>query len=168
MSVLTELAERLQDSQIGDAIAESRYLFPIFEGTHLLSLSFSVGLIILTDLRLMGLILRHVPVTEVLRQLRPYALGGFVVVFLSGGLVFWSEAATVMASPLWTIKMVLVALGGLNALYFELVIAKRADLDGNPEVLPRSVKCAGLASMSIWMLVIICGRLLAYIPRWGG
>ncbi len=167
MTSLHELAQALQDSRIGDAIAESRYMFPIFEGTHLLSLVFSVGLIFLTDLRLIGVFWRQVPLTEVLHQLRPYILGGFAVLFVSGGLVFWSEAATIMASPLWSIKMVLVAAGGLNALYFELVIAKRREVAENHPVLPSSVRYAGLASMTIWTLVIICGRLLAYVPRWG-
>ncbi len=167
MLSIHELAQALQDSKFGDTIAESRYLYPIFEGTHLLSLSLSVGLIFLTDLRLIGVFWRHVPVTAVLHQLRPFILSGFAVLFISGGLVFCSEAATIMASPLWTLKMVLVALGGLNALYFEFVIAKRPEVVENHPVLPRSVKYAGFASLTIWTLVIMCGRLLAYVPRAG-
>jgi hypothetical protein len=165
MSTFADLAERLQDAGLGPVIAESRYLWPIIEGTHLLSLSVSVGLIVLTDLRLIGVFLPRVPVTVVLRALRPYVLLGFALTFLSGGLVFWSEAATVIESPLWTIKLLLIALGGLNALYFELVIGKRPDVVANRNPLPRSVRYAGMASMTIWTLVIICGRLLAYMPR---
>jgi hypothetical protein len=165
VSNLVALAESIEQSQIGTAIAESRYWWPIFEGTHLLSLSISFGLIFVTDLRLLGLWLRRVPVTDVLHQLRPYVLGGFALTFLSGGLVFWSEAATVVVSPLWTIKILLILLGGLNALYFEFVIAKRPEVVDNRTPLPLSVRYAGLASMTIWTVVIICGRLLAYLPR---
>jgi hypothetical protein len=166
MSSISQLAQALQDSRLGDSIAESRYLFPILEGTHLLSLSLSVGLIFLTDLRLIGVFWRHVPIGTVLYQLRPFILSGFALLFLSGGLVFCSEAATIMASPLWSLKMALVALGGLNALYFEFVIARRPEVVQNHPVLPRGVKYAGLASLTIWTLVIVCGRLLAYVPRW--
>jgi uncharacterized protein DUF6644 len=165
VSSLVAFAESIEQSKIGTAIAESRYWWPIFEGTHLLSLSISFGLIFVTDLRLLGLWLRRVPVTDVLHQLRPYVLGGFVLTFLSGGLVFWSEAATVVVSPLWTVKIVLILLGGLNALYFEFVIAKRPEVVDNCTPLPASVRYAGLASMTIWTVVIICGRLLAYLPR---
>jgi hypothetical protein len=28
------------------------------------------------------------------------------------------------------------------------------------------VKLAGLASLTIWTLVVICGRLIAYLPHW--
>ncbi len=165
MSTIADLAERLQDTGLGPVIAESRYLWPIIEGTHLLSLSVSAGLIILTDLRLIGAFLPRVPVTVVLRALRPYVLAGFTLTFLSGFVVFWSEAAVVIESPLWTLKLLLIALGGLNALYFELVIGKRPEVLANRTPLPRSVRYAGLASMTIWTLVIICGRLLAYVPR---
>ena len=165
MGTIAALAERLQDTGLGPVIAESRYLWPVFEGTHLLSLSVSAGLIMLTDLRLIGVFLPQVPVIVVLRALRPYVLLGFALTFLSGALVFWSEAATVIESPLWTVKLLLIALGGLNALYFELVIGKRPEVVANSTPLPRAVRYAGLASMTIWTLVILCGRLLAYVPR---
>jgi hypothetical protein len=165
MPSLVSIAEQIEQSSIGTAIAESRYWWPILEGTHLLSLAISFGLIFLTDLRLTGLILRQVPVTDVLQQLRPYVLSGFALTFLSGGLVFWSEAATVIVSPLWSLKCLLIVLGGLNALYFEFVIARRAEVVENRVPLPSSVRFAGLASMAIWSVVIVCGRLLAYLPR---
>jgi hypothetical protein len=161
---IIEAAEYIEQSRVGVAIAESRYWWPVFEGTHLLSLSVSFGLILLTDLRLVGVFLRQVPVTDVLHQLRPYVLTGFALTFLSGGLVFWSEAAKVVASPLWTVKCLLIALGGLNALYFEFVIARRPEVIENRAPLPSSVRYAGFASISIWVVVIICGRLLAYLP----
>jgi predicted outer membrane lipoprotein len=63
------------------------------------------------------------------------------------------------------LKLLLIAFGGLNALYFEFVIARRPEVLENRTPLPRSVRNAGLASIAIWTLVIVCGRLLAYIPH---
>ena len=131
---------------------------------HLIALSVSVGLIFLTDLRLMGLFLRQIPVADVLHGLRPYVLCGFALVFISGGLLFWAEAAEVIASPAWVFKFVFIGLAGLNALYFELVIARRPGaLSPDRATLPPGVKYAGAASLAIWTLVIICGRLIAYL-----
>jgi hypothetical protein len=164
MITIAAITEAIEATTIGTALAESRYAFPIIEGTHLIALSVSVGLIFLTDLRLMGVILRQVPVTSVLHGLRPYVLSGFALVFLSGGLLFWAEAATVSKSPAWIFKFAFLALAGLNALYFEFVIARRAGALTSRTTLPRSVRLAGLASLAIWTLVIICGRLIAYLP----
>jgi hypothetical protein len=33
-------------------------------------------------------------------------------------------------------------------------------------VLPGGARFAGYASLVLWTLVIICGRLIAYIPHW--
>lgn len=162
MTTLAAIATAIESTSIGTAIAESRYAFPIIEGTHLIALSVSVGLIFLTDLRLMGLFLRQVPAAAVLHGLRPYVLCGFALVFLSGGLLFWAEAAEVIASPAWVFKFAFIGLAGLNALYFEFVIARRP---GALASLSRGVKLAGLASLTIWTLVVICGRLIAYLPH---
>lgn len=166
MSALIELAEGIQGSAFGTALAESTYAFPIIEGIHLIGLSISVGLIVLTDLRLIGVFLRHVPVTEVLHGLRPFVLGGFAAIFASGALLFWSEAATVVASPPFPFKLAFILLGGLNALYFEFVLARQPAVVENRPLLPRNVRLAGFASILLWTLVIVCGRLIPYIPQW--
>jgi hypothetical protein len=167
MSTLYALAEQLEASAIGVAIAESRYAYPIIEGIHLIGLSISVGLIFLTDLRLMNLFMTRVPVIDVLRHLRPYVIGGFIAVFVSGGLLFWSAAARMLDSPAFVAKMAFMVLAGINALYFELVIAQRSPVQESHKVLPSSVRYAGIASFGLWTLVVVCGRLIPYLPSWG-
>ena len=166
MSTLLTFADSIEQSRIGAALAESRYAFPVIEGVHLIGLSISVGLIFLTDLRLLGVLFRRIPVTDVLRHLRPYVLAGFALVFLSGGLLFWSEASTLLESPAFPFKMLFMTLAGVNALYFELVLAKQPAVQENSATLPRNVKYAGAASLVLWTLVVICGRLIPYLPRW--
>ena len=161
-----ELAQRIEDTPIGTALAESRYAFPIIEGVHLIVLSISVGLIFLTDLRLLGLVMRRVPVNDVLHHLRPYVLGGFAIVFVTGGLLFWAEAVAVVESPATPFKFAFMALAGLNAAYFEFVTARQSKLTENLAVLPRAARVAGLTSIALWILVIVFGRLIAYIPHW--
>lgn len=165
MSTLAAFAQALEDSSVGSAIAGSRFLFPIIEGTHLISLSLAIGLIFLTDLRLIGVFLRQVPLEDLLRQLRPYVLTGIVLVFVSGVLLVWAEATSVIFAPTFPIKMVLIALGGINALYFEFVTARRPEVRADPAKPPRSARAAGWISLSVWTLVIICGRLIAYMPN---
>lgn len=163
---LYALAERIESSAVGVAIAESRYLFAIIEGIHLIGLAAAVGLLFIIDLRLVGVFLRTVPVTDLLRQLRPWMLAGFGVIFLTGGLLFWSSAARQLDSPAFVIKMGLVVLGGLNALYFELVSARTPALRENHASLPARIRFAGAASLTIWTLTIAAGRLIPYLPNW--
>lgn len=164
MSSIVEIAQGIQYSDVGVALAESQYAFPVIEGIHLIGLAVSVGLIFLTDLRLIGVFLRNVPITDVLHQLRPWVLGGFALTFVSGVLLFWSEAATVIVSPAFPVKFLFIVLAGLNALYFEFKLARQAPVVENHAVVPAGVKFAGLASITLWTLVIIAGRLIPYLP----
>ena len=165
MTGLLELAQRLQDSAIGTAIAESRYAFPIIEGLHLVGLSVSVGLIFLTDLRLLGVLFREVPLTDILRNLRPYVLSGFALVFVTGALLVWGEAVAFVQSPATPFKFVFMLLAGANAVYFEFVIAPRQVRRAPSAPLSGGVRLAGAASLGLWTLVITFGRLIAYMPN---
>lgn len=158
--------ESVEASRIGLAIAESRYAFLVIEGIHLIGLSVAVGLIAFTDLRLMGLILRDVPAKQVVRQLRPWVIGGFTIIMISGGLLFWSAAARVIESPAFPIKVALIFLAMANVVWFEFFVSKRPPMRGDPAGLPRGARLAGFASLSLWSLVIIFGRLIAYLPHW--
>ena len=167
MPAIIEIAQQLQDTQFGTALAESRYAFPIVEGIHLIGLSLSVGLISLIDLRLTGLFLRNIAVDEILRSLRPWVLWGFVLTFASGIALFTSEAATIIVSPIFPYKMAFVVLAGINALYFELRLHRwrsKSPAAENREP-PSSIRVAGWTSLGLWALVVASGRLLPYIPH---
>jgi hypothetical protein len=164
LSFLLPLAERLEQTQLGIGIAESRYLFPVIEGVHLIGLSVAVGLLFITDLRLAGVLLKRIPAVVVLKQLRPWVLGGFAVILISGGLLFMAEASSVLTNPAFAFKLLFIAIAAVNAAYFEFVIARRPGaLDGSAGV-PPGVRFAGVASLTLWTLVIICGRLIPYLP----
>ncbi len=181
MSIALTLAEAAEATWLGQHIAESTVLFPALEGVHLLSLSLSVGMIALVDLRLLGWLLRDVPAAAVHRQLRPWALSGFVLVFASGGLLFFGEATTLVNSPAFPFKLLFIVLAGLNALYFERRLAWHLDapdaLAASPtpvaqpahatavSALPASVRAAAAASLLLWVAVVVCGRLIPYLPH---
>ncbi len=133
---------------------------------HLIGLTIAVGLLFVIDLRLIGVLLRSVPVAQLLHQLRPWVFSGFGLIFVTGGLLFCSSATEQLDSPPFAIKMALVVAGGLNALYFELVSANSPAVRDNHAVLPRKIRYAGAASLAIWTLVIVMGRMIAYMPHW--
>jgi hypothetical protein len=145
-----QIFEAIQASSIGTAIRQSLVVFPVVETVHVVSLSLSVGLILISDLRLIGAALTDVGIAEVMRPLRRWMLTGFALMFASGGLLFWAEAAKCYRSGAFRLKMLFLILAGLNALIFE-VGAKR------------SPRIAGWASLACWCGVIVCGRWTAYV-----
>ena len=144
------------------AIRESTLLYPFIETTHVLMLCLFLGMIALVDLRLLGVGLRGVPVSEVAGRLLPWALAGFVFMAISGLLLFYSGPVRASANIFFRIKMVMIALTGINAVLFHFTIYRRvADWDCDPTP-PLRARLAGFCSLLLWSGVVICGRMQAY------
>jgi hypothetical protein len=115
MSILS-ICQSIQESSIGMQLRESTYLWPGIEALHVLCLALSVGTITLVDLRLMGFLMRDESVTDIIEQTRPLTIAGFVTAFVTGALLFWSEAGKLYPSYSFRIKLACIVLPGLNAL----------------------------------------------------
>jgi len=152
----------MQVSDIGTGIRESIWAFPIIEATHVLALALSVGVLIWFDLRLMGWGMRHQPISQVHRQVMPIATVGFVIMFVTGILLFWSEAEKCYLSGFFRAKLVFLLAAGINAAVFELGTKKTIeDWDKYP-IPPARARMAGLISIISWTAVIAAGRATAY------
>jgi hypothetical protein len=87
---LLPLMEWLAATPWSVALRESLYMYPLTESTHVLALSLFVGLTIMLDLRLLGLTLRNVPVSEMLDRVLPWTKAGFVVMIVTGVMLFYA------------------------------------------------------------------------------
>ena len=144
------------------AIRESLMVYPLVESAHVLSLCLFLGLLALLDLRLLGFGLRGVPVSEIAGRLLPIALAGFALMVISGGLLFYSGPLRAYNNIFFRVKMVMIALAGLNAFLFHVTIYRRiADWDRDP-VPPLRARLAGFFSLLLWCGVVVSGRMQAY------
>ncbi|HEY3825793.1 MAG TPA: DUF6644 family protein [Bryobacteraceae bacterium] len=159
---LFEICQWIQDSSVGTSIRESTYVFPLVEATHVIGLAISVGTITIVDLRLIGAVMKKEPVTDVIEQLQPYTLTGFAAMFISGILLFWSEAARLYPSYSYRTKFVFLFLLGVNALYFHSKTYKSVHRWNNDAITPFGARMAGWIGITFWAVVIFMGRWTAY------
>lgn len=159
----TAFFQILHDSQIGTDLRESLYMYPLVEGAHLLSLALSFGLILFTDLRLIGVFFREIPVGLVLKQLRPWMIGGFVITFVTGFLLVAADGPRLLSIPVFPLKLLLVVLAGVNALWFELKFGRHLSQLAAPTQVPTGAKMVGWVSLFSWSAVVVCGRLIPYL-----
>lgn len=134
-------------------IASHPWLYPALEATHIVGIALLLGSLALVELRLWGF-----AAALPLRPLARFGLGlsgvGFCVAASSGLLMFGSQPAELVANPPFLAKLALLAAAGLNALAFHL----RGGLDKADGV----ARLQALASLGLWLAVIICGRWIAY------
>lgn len=114
-----------------------------------------VGGIGLLDLRLLGYG-RGMDAAALGRAVTPIAVAGFAVMAVSGALLFVADARALVASPLFLAKLVLVLLAGLNAAAFRLAWPELASA-----VRP-AARLMAAGSLTLWVSVVILGRLIAY------
>lgn len=162
MPFLQHLCQLLYDSRIGTAIRESDNAFPIIESVHVLGITLLAGTIAVLDLRMLGVILREIPVRRIARAVLPLTWSGFIVMFISGFLLFWSEAAKNYTNPAFRIKLVLLILAGLNPLIFHTGVYRRAQEWELAAVAPWRARVAAIVSLTLWSGIIVAGRAIAY------
>jgi len=160
---IQSVSQVLSDSELGTSIRESVYVYPFLEAFHLIGLAFSVGLILFVDLRLVGVFLRGVPVTDILRPLRPWLLVGFVVTIVTGVLLFISDAARIILIWIFPLKLLFILLAGINAIWFEHRWGKRVGEWESRPAIPKQVRLAGWTSLALWSAVVVAGRLIPYL-----
>ena len=152
----------MQDTSIGTQIRESVWTFPILEGTHLLTITISVGTLLVMDLRLAGLLFTRRRVSEITNAVMPISLVGFVVMFITGVFLFLSQAVKAYNSVYFKLKILFLLLAGINALVFELTMRRTVHAWDADPVPPFRARLAGISGMILWASVIAAGRTMAY------
>jgi Family of unknown function (DUF6644) len=155
---LFDWCQWLQHTPLATAINESLWLFPLIEGSHILALPISVGMIVIFDLRLLGLAMGSKVTNEFLRWSR----FGFAVMLITGVFLFITQAEKAYGNAFFRTKLILLLVLGINAAFYQLIFYPRMsqwDLDGKTPAGARF--CAGL-SLIVWIAVIVCGRTMAY------
>ena len=162
------LWQALADTPWATAIRESEVVFPALESVHVLSLTLVAGTIAVVDLRVLGLVLRAMPAAEIERRVTPTTWAGFTLMAITGGLLLASEADDLQHNPAFLAKVGLLALAGLNVLFFHAVARPRL-LAAPPEgPAPTAARLSAGASLVIWGSVIVAGRGIAYFHHHGG
>jgi hypothetical protein len=143
-------------------IRESALVYPVIMTLHLVAMAVFGGMILMTDLRLLGVAMMDQTVTEVVGNLRIPKRIGFCMVATCGLLMLGSEALKYYPNPYFWTKMTLLALVAIHALVFRPTVYNNTEeLDKSP-VLPTRAKVAASISLVLWVSLVCFGRLIAY------
>jgi hypothetical protein len=137
----------------------SVWAYPTVLFLHTIGIGFLVGTSMAVDLRILGFA-NGLPLST-LERFFPVMLFGFVTNALSGIILVMIDATTMLANPLFYIKIVLIAL----ALGSGMLIRRSIFSDPLAEQHAISLNCKLLASASLlfWVAAVTAGRLTAYI-----
>jgi len=152
----------LEQTPLATAISESVWLFPLIEGTHIMALPLSVGLMVMFDLRLLGLAFKNGSTARLMGDVVRWSKLGFAVMFTTGGLLFMTQAGKAYGNAFFRAKLIFLVMLGLNPLVYHAIFYSRmAEWDASGRT-PLGARLCGALSLVVWIGVIICGRTMAY------
>ncbi len=152
----------IEMSALGQAMRQWLWLYPAVETVHLVGVALLFGSIAVFDLRLLGLS-RSIPLRRLAAHVLPWTAASFALIVPSGLAMFVAHASELIQSPVFALKISLIFVAGTNAAAYHLATGRGAaqwDLDAMP---PPLVRASAAASLVLWISVIACGRLLAYV-----
>jgi hypothetical protein len=154
--------QRWSESSWSTGLHESRYAYDLIESVHVWALCLFFGLAVMFDFRLLGWSMRDVPVSEVARRLLPWTVFGFIIMVISGALLFSAIPLRSYMNIFFRTKMLLLVLAGMNVWIFHSGVFRRVsswDLAAKP---PRPARVAGALSLMLWVCIVLSGRMIAY------
>jgi hypothetical protein len=162
LMALRGLFETVNEFETSIALRESAYAFPWVVVSHVVSMSFFAGTILMMDLRLLGVGHMHTPFSQVQRRLFPWQMAGMALSTITGLTLVYGNPLNYYANIIFWTKMLAIGLAGLNALAFHFITEYTViDWDAG-KVPPFGAKLAGVLSILLWVNVIVAGRLIPY------
>ena len=147
---------------IAKAMRENLWLYPSVEIVHIVGFVMLVGSVVMFDLRVLGLS-KQVPVRGLARHLLPWSVAALVLIVPSGLMMFAAHASDFISNRAFQLKMGLLLAAGINAAIFHTGPYRSVGDWDVQAAAPVSARISVALSIAMWVSIIACGRLLAYL-----
>ena len=144
------------------ALHESLYLYTLIEATHVMGIMLFAGTIAMADLRLLGRAFTHTPVSEMTARILPWTVGGFILMAITGLLLFYAIPVRTFHSVWFRLKMALLVAAAINIWVFHRRVQRDRKEWDRGELPPLRVRVSAALSLCLWAGVIAAGRMIAY------
>lgn len=162
MSPGSRLLDALEQGGLAEAMRDSMWLYPAVETVHIVGFTILVGAVIMFDLRVLGLS-KRVPVRMLASHLLPWGATALVLIVPAGLLMFSSDAGNLVSNRAFVLKMLLLMLAGANAAAFHMGVFRTAPQWDHGVTAPLAARLHAAASLLIWLAIVTCGRMIAYL-----
>ncbi len=159
---LLQLAQFFAALEWSIGLHESIYTYAWIETTHVLTLAVFLGMLFIIDLRMLGILFRDVSAADLAARLDKPMMLGFVVMVITGFVLYYAIPVRTTQSIWFRIKVVLLIAAGVNAWLFRRRMLASADTWANDLSPPPDIRRGALRSLIFWAGVVFTGRAIAY------
>jgi uncharacterized membrane protein len=149
----------LNAAGIGMFVTSQPWMWPTCETLHFIGLSLLLGVVLIVDLRMLG-VMKNVPFAT-LHRLLPWGILGFGINLMTGMLFFLGAPDQYTRNTAFHWKIAMVLLAAANALYF--TVLDETWVLGAGDDAPLTAKVMAAAALFLWVGVMYCGSMLPFI-----
>ena len=160
--MLFEWLTALQDLPFVVELRNARWSYAVVNASHIVGIALLFGAIVPLDARLMGYF-RSISIAALARILVPVAATGLLLAVVAGFLLFSIRAVQYASTMLFQVKLALIVCGVANALLLRQAEQWEASAGVTGAAPPLRLRVAGALSISLWLAVIVCGRMLGFL-----
>ena len=150
----------IRSTAISQWVTSGPWIWPVLETLHFTGLCVLIGGLIVMDLRLIGY-KRGLPLATV-HRIMPLVFIGFGINLCTGFLFVMGDPHRYAVNYAFKMKMVLLFLAGLNALWFRIAMSPKMREWTEETPSPPTARFMGTASLALWFGVGIHGRLITF------
>ena len=146
LTPLRDLFQWVSEFPTSIAIRESQYVSPWLTVSHVVSMCFFAGLIVMMDLRLLGVGNMSTPFATLQRRLFPWQMVGMAMSAVTGLTLAYSDPMRFFVNIFFWMKMIMMVLAGVNAMAFHYITYTSVDTWDN-DTPPFGAKLAGICGL---------------------
>ena len=161
--MLQQFTAWLNDTQVSLALKTTSWLIPVSQSIHILCVAVVMSAVLLTCLRLLGVSARHHPLSAFRGRFLPWVWGAYVGLLVTGLLQIVAEPGRALPNLFFQTKMVLF----LVVIGMTLAFQRNASFANTHPgtAVPRYSGALGVATLILLLVIIVCGRWIAYADR---
>jgi hypothetical protein len=152
----------VEQNALAVAMRGELWLYPAVEVLHICGFVMLAGAAIMFDVRLFGFS-RAMSVRGLARHLLPWSCGALLVIVPTGLMMFSAHAGELIGNRAFVLKLTLLMFAATNAAAFHAGVFRSAEKWDRDSSVPLAARLHAAASLGLWISIIACGRLIAYV-----
>jgi uncharacterized membrane protein len=161
-ALLHSFFEWMFNTGYGTTIRESLRLYPMIMSLHLICIAVFGATILMTDLRLLGLVMKSRSVTDMVGQLRVIKVAGLLLMLSAGISLLFANAEEYYENPFFWIKMCLLLMILIHYCAFRRSVYRNTKAIDRAPLIPKNARIAAILSLVLWTGVLLAGRAIGY------
>ena len=154
-------AEWLGSTPLSIAIQSRLWLTPLLQTIHITMIGIVFVSMLMVALRVLGQVRADEPLADVWHRFAPWFWTALGVMLGTGVILTIGEPVREVSALSFWLKMALIVIGVISALYFGRTVAAAAGAAAS-SVYSSRARVVAVATIVLWLVIIFLGRSIAY------